>query len=87
MFTPESDNKEVVRGTVVWFNDKRGIGFIEPDDGRKDFFVHYTNIVVSGPKDFKSLTAGQRVEFSVGANKNGPQAEEVIIIEEIETEE
>jgi CspA family cold shock protein len=69
--------REVEKGTVVWFNDKRGIGFIKPDDGGKDYFVHYTNII-SEPDKFKTLTAGQRVSFCVGANKNGPQAEEIV---------
>lgn len=73
--------REVLQGTVVWFNDKRGIGFIKPDVGGKDFFVHYTNIITE-PDKFKTLTAGQRVEFSVGANKNGPQAEEIVVLDE-----
>lgn len=73
-------NMEVQKGTVVWFNDKRGYGFVTPDDGGKDLFVHYTNIVSDAK--FKTLVAGQRVSFTVGANKNGPQAENINILDE-----
>lgn len=72
---------EIKYGTVVWFNNKRGIGFIKPDDGDKDFFVHYTNIVAESGA-FKTLVAGQKVSFIIGANKNGPQAEKVVVIAE-----
>jgi cold shock CspA family protein len=79
---------EVKYGTVVWFNNKRGIGFIKPDgDGmEKDFFVHYSNIEAE-PGKYKSLTAGQRVSFVVGANNSGPQAESVTVIAEPNFEE
>jgi len=73
--------QEVKYGTVVWFNNKRGIGFIKPDDSEKDFFVHYSNIIAD-PGKYKSLTAGQRVSFVVGANNTGPQAESVTVIAE-----
>ena len=71
---------ERLTGTVVWFNDKRGFGFIGRDDGGKDLFCHYTNIVAEQGK-FKTPTAGSKVEFSVGANDTGPQAEEVVVTE------
>lgn len=81
---------EIKYGTVVWFNNKRGYGYIKPDEdlrhlnnGREDFFVHYVNIV-SEPGTFKTLTAGQKVSFVIGANKNGPQAEKIIVIAEPE---
>jgi CspA family cold shock protein len=73
--------KEKRQGTVVWFNDRRAIGFINPEDGEKDFFVHFTNVVTE-PNQFKTLVAGQKVTFVVGANKKGPQAEEVTVIED-----
>jgi len=73
------EEKKVCTGTVVWFNDKRGYGFLQPDDGGKDLFVHYTN-VISDAK-FKTLVAGQRVSFTVGSNKNGPQAENITVID------
>lgn len=71
--------KEVKYGKVIWF--KRGMGFIECEDGDKDKFVHYSNIVTE-PGTFKNLVSGQRVSFVIGANKNGPQAEEVMVIDE-----
>jgi len=74
------EEKQVCTGTVVWFNEKRGYGFLKPDGGDKDYFVHYTNIV--SEMKFKTLVAGQRVTFTVGANKNGPQAENIAILDE-----
>lgn len=74
------EEKQVCTGTVVWFNERRGYGFLKPDGGDKDYFVHYTNIV--SEMKFKTLVAGQRVTFTVGANKNGPQAENIAILDE-----
>jgi CspA family cold shock protein len=78
--------KEVKYGTVIWFSAKKGIGFIQPDEGGKDFFCHYSN-VVSEPGVFKTLIAGQRVSFVIGANKNGPQAEQIMVLSEPEAQE
>ena len=58
-------------GTVKWFNDTKGFGFITPEDGSKDCFVHHTEIQGSG---FKSLAEGDRVEFDVVADAKGPKA-------------
>jgi len=58
-------------GTVKWFNDAKGFGFISPQDGSKDVFVHHTSIVGSG---FKSLSEGQQVTFSVEEGPKGPTA-------------
>lgn len=69
----------ICTGTIVWFNERRGYGFLQPDDGGKDLFVHYTNIISEA--NFKTLVAGQRVSYIMGTNKNGPQAEEVAVIE------
>ena len=66
-----SDDTEVFQGTVVWFDAKKGFGFVKPDDGSADVFVHFTNIVSDG---FKSLEAQQRVEYEIGKNHRGPQA-------------
>jgi CspA family cold shock protein len=65
-------------GTVKWFNDAKGYGFISPQDGGKDLFVHHSNIVGSG---FKSLTEGARVEFEARAGSKGPEATNVSILE------
>ena len=75
--------QDVKYGEVIWFNEKRGLGFIKCEDGSKDKFVHYSNIV-SEPGKFKTLVAGQKVSFVIGANKNGPQAEQVMVVDEEE---
>jgi cold shock protein len=61
-------------GTVKWFNDTKGFGFITPEDGGKDCFVHHTAIQGSG---FKSLAEGDRVEFDVVVEAKGPKAANV----------
>ena len=58
-------------GTVKWFNEGKGFGFIAPDDGSKDLFAHYSEIRGSG---FKTLTETQRVEFEVVEGPKGLQA-------------
>lgn len=62
------------RGTVKWFDSEKGYGFITPDDGGKDLFVHHTGIAGSG---FKSLDEGETVSFEVSAGRKGPQAQNV----------
>ena len=62
------------KGTVKWFNDAKGFGFIAPSDGGKDLFVHHSNIAGEG---FKSLTEGQEVEFSVDQGPKGEFATDV----------
>lgn len=61
-------------GTVKWFNDAKGFGFVTPEDGSKDLFAHFSEIQGSG---FKSLTEGQRVEFVAKDGAKGPQATEI----------
>ena len=61
-------------GTVKWFNDAKGFGFIIPADGQKDCFVHHSAIEGDG---YKSLTEGEQVEFDVVQGQKGPAAEHV----------
>ena len=61
----------MITGTVKWFNDSKGFGFITPEDGSKDVFVHHSAIKGSG---FKSLAEGQKVQFDVEQGQKGPAA-------------
>lgn len=58
-------------GTVKWFNDAKGFGFITPDDGSKDLFAHHSSIQMDG---FKSLTEAQKVSFDTQQGPKGPSA-------------
>ena len=62
-------------GTVKWFNDAKGFGFIAPEDGREDIFVHFSAI---GTEGFRSLKEGQRVSFEVVQGPKGKQAANVV---------
>ena len=64
----------MARGSVKWFNDQKGFGFISLEDGSKDVFVHHTAIGGSG---FKSLSEGQAVEFEIVDGQKGPAASNV----------
>jgi CspA family cold shock protein len=64
----------VPQGTVKWFNSEKGYGFILPDDGSEDLFVHHTGITGGG---FKSLDEGERVSYEVAWGRKGPQAQNV----------
>jgi len=64
----------VSTGTVKWFDAKKGFGFITPDDGSKDLFVHHSEINIEG---YTSLDEGQKVEFEIGEGKKGPCATNV----------
>jgi CspA family cold shock protein len=64
-------------GTVKWFNDAKGYGFITPDEGGKDVFVHFSNISGSG---FKSLAENSRVEYEPREGQKGPEATNVVLV-------
>jgi CspA family cold shock protein len=67
----------MTQGTVKWFNSEKGFGFITPDNGGGDVFVHYSEIQGNG---FRSLEENARVEFEVGQGAKGPQATSVSVI-------
>ena len=64
----------MANGTVKWFDGKKGFGFIVPDDGGNELFVHHTEIQMEG---FKNLSDGQVVEYEVGEGEKGPRAQSV----------
>jgi CspA family cold shock protein len=63
-------------GTVKWFNDQKGYGFIQPDEGGKDLFVHHSGIVGTG---YKSLTEGAKVTYEARQGEKGPEATDVTL--------
>lgn len=70
----KTGRSQVATGTVKWFNDAKGFGFITPDEGGEDLFVHFSAISAAG---FKSLKEGQRVSYEVVQGPKGKQAANV----------
>ena len=68
-----------LNGTVKWFNSEKGFGFIQPDDGSKDVFVHFRQINSNGYGRV-DLSENQKVSFVIGQGEKGPQAENVTIL-------
>jgi len=68
----------MLTGTVKWFNDQKGFGFIRPDDGGKDVFVHHTAIMMKG---FRTLTEGERVSYAV---EDGPKGKQAVSVQKVE---
>ena len=64
----------MAKGTVKWFSEQKGYGFITPDEGGQDLFIHHSNIEGEG---FKTLQDGQIVEYEAGQGKKGPEATKV----------
>ena len=75
MLEMSREDRQVSTGTVKWFNASKGYGFIEPDEGGDDLFVHFSEIQTEG---FATLDDGQKVEFEVGEGKKGPCATNVV---------
>jgi cold shock protein len=73
--SPTNEECNMSKGTVKWFNASKGYGFIAPEDGGKDLFVHYSEIQADG--GFATLADGEVVEFEVGESPKGPCANKV----------
>lgn len=68
---PVTENTEKLTGTVKWFNDAKGFGFVTPDNGGEDLFAHFSSIQMNG---FKTLKEGQKVAFEIAQGPKGQQA-------------
>lgn len=73
--------EEKQKGIVIWFNNSLGYGFLKPDEGGEDLFCHWSSVITE-KGTYKTLTAGQKVSYTVGANNTGPQAENIVVLED-----
>jgi len=71
---PHERENSMAQGTVKWFNSEKGYGFITPDDGSKDVFAHFSEVVGTG---YRSLEENQKVEYEVVQGQKGPQASNI----------
>jgi len=78
LFFTNNMSKKMSKGTVKWFNADKGFGFITPEDGGKDLFVHHSEIQSGG--GFATLNDGQAVEYEAGEGQKGPVANKVVAI-------
>lgn len=69
-----------MKGTVKWFNSRKGFGFIIPEEGERDIFVHYSAITVEN-NEFATLNEADKVEFDVNEGAKGPEARNVVVTE------
>jgi CspA family cold shock protein len=76
-FLSKQGNEVMSKGTVKWFDASKGYGFITPEDGGKDLFVHYSEIKSEG---YATLSDGQKVEYEVGEGQKGPCATKVVAV-------
>jgi cold shock protein len=74
----QEEDTSMTRGKVKWFDGKKGYGFIVPEEGGGDIFVHYSSIQTEN--EFKSLKEGMMVQFDVQEGKNGLQAHNVVVV-------
>ena len=72
------------KGTVKWFNNAKGYGFLGREDGQSDVFAHFSSIQKDG---YKSLKEGEPVRFDIVQGEKGPQADQVVTVEGVETDE
>jgi cold shock protein len=76
-YVAEEVLSNMATGTVKWFNESKGYGFITPDEGSKDLFVHHSAIVGDG---FKSLAEGAKVQYDAAEGQKGPEAKSVTLV-------
>jgi CspA family cold shock protein len=77
LLSPHAEGSDMATGSVKWFNDAKGFGFITPDDGGKELFAHHSSIQMNG---FKSLKEGQKVSYDATQGQKGPAASNIRVV-------